>query len=69
MGAPYIGVMNTNQTVTIATIASEAGVSVTTARLRCDSLTTDHVGNHTPLSPADASMIRAAVRVSLANNA
>lgn len=46
---------------TLASLAAEHGIDLTTARLRCDGLTMDHVGSGSPLSPGDASLIRAAL--------
>jgi hypothetical protein len=46
---------------TLADIAAELGIDTTTARVRCEGLTLDHVGNNSPLSDADASLIRASV--------
>lgn len=51
---------------TIASIADAHGVDVTTARLRCEGLTIDHVGNNAQLTEAAASLIAAAVARPLA---
>lgn len=48
-------------TQTLANIAAEYGIDTTTARLRCEGLYTDHLGNNTPLKDREASLIRAAV--------
>ncbi|UUW87412.1 hypothetical protein [Pimelobacter simplex] len=48
-------------TQTLATIAAEYGIDTTTARLRCEGLYTDHLGDSTALKDREASLIRAAV--------
>lgn len=50
-----------DRSVTLASLAAEAGVTTTVARSRCDGLMIDHLGNNTPLKPGEASLIRAAV--------
>ena len=49
------------KTETLATIADDFGVSLTTARHRMEGFTADHIGNGSPLSAADASLVRSLV--------
>lgn len=44
---------------TIETIAQEHGIDATTARIRCEGLTIDHLSSNAELSEGDASLIRA----------
>jgi hypothetical protein len=48
-------------TETLATIAAEYGIDTTTARIRMEGFTADHIGNGSPLSAADASLVRSLI--------
>jgi hypothetical protein len=49
-----------NEQVTLVDLANEAGLYVATARIRIEDagFSLDHVGNATPLSAGDVSLIR-----------
>lgn len=46
---------------TLASIAAEFGIDTTTARIRCEGFSLDHVSADSYLSDADASLIRACI--------